>query len=230
MVPISWQVWSHYHHSNIACVVHTRTWLRWKRKGWCELISFNYTRKKHESVPHLLASLGRKMPIIRDSFLYMLQDKFIIKASMSSYQLEIETGRYSCNLWKNESGNCAIGAWNWKSIMSAIVLLLWNKRKIELPCQRRLWPTYNVMEYRDQRCLGLFIERIYWRITIQPQQLINKEQSWLSSTPSLLMLQVNRGLKNWGLHKDTLKGTKIDQAMAMCHAHNPRPSILVIKK
>ena len=41
---------------------------------------------------------------------------------------------------------------------------------------------------------------------MQPQKLTNKEQSQLSSAPSLTMLQVNQGLHKWAPDQDITKG------------------------
>ena len=85
---------------------------------------------------------------------------------------------------------------------------------------------WDVMEYEDKWCLGLFLIDLKWlreklKHSIQPQQLTNREWSWRFLAP-WLMLQANQGLHgSWLGH---LKGVTIDQALQMCHTCRLLPS------
>ena len=82
------------------------------------------------------------------------------------------------------------------------VVFLWNKGEVLLPHQKKAFA----------HCKALRVELLGIILIINHKKLINKEQSWLSFDPSLvLMLEF--------IHK----WVPIGHSIASCHAHSPRP-------
>ena len=56
------------------------------------------------------------------------------------HMMDLRLAYMQTNLWKNKSANCAIGGWNWKNTVCAIMLFLHHNRWISLPFQTSLLP------------------------------------------------------------------------------------------